>query len=181
MAQRFTLREHRQALRANPNAFLHDLPRAKRTVISHLRNCGYSLLSVARPPPPIEEYVEAIFDTQARQPFFNVPSELPYCWNSPKDWDKNYIRYEWGHLDSRNQCDAPDNITNLCLQSARCNQHIQTSLNIDEVQDWLQGSPVAHRVSEVMQARDALFTSPRWKDLLASLAVYRPSATVNFF
>ena len=22
-------------------------------------------------------------------------TELPLCWNSPKDWEKDYIKYEW--------------------------------------------------------------------------------------
>jgi hypothetical protein len=98
----------------------------------------------------VDRFVDAIFATQDEKPFFHVDGELLYCWNAPKDWDKDYIRYEWGHLSSRNQNKVAHNIQNLCLQSARCNQHVQTSMDIDEVLKWLDGSQVAERVRQVM-------------------------------
>ena len=113
--------------------------------VNQLKKCGYSKVTPIRCPELIAQYVGLIFDTQDKLPFFHVAGPLPYCWNSPKDWDKDYIRYEWGHLRSRNQNDSPDKITNLCLQSARCNQHIQTAMDIDEVLIWLDGSAVAKR------------------------------------
>jgi hypothetical protein len=181
MTQRPPLRQHRQCLAANPNAFTQDLPRAKRTVIAHLQECGYTLLRESRPQPAVAAYVDAIFETQAHQPFFNIPSELPYCWNAPMHWDKNYIRYEWGHLRSRNQNKAVSDITNLCLQSARCNQHVQTSMDIEEVYEWLNGSQVALRIAEILEARKQLFSSPRWETLIADLNQFRPASTVDFF
>ena len=78
---------------------------------------------------------------------------LPFCWNSPKDWDKDYIRYEWGHLRSRNLNGDAHQIENICLQSARCNQHVQTSMDIAEVLVWLSGSAIAARVQTVLERR----------------------------
>lgn len=79
-------------------------------------------------------------------------TELPLCWNSPKDWEKDYIKYEWGHLLSRNQNAATaDRIENLALYSARCNQHIQTSLDVQEL--MIYGGIIAQRVSIVLTRR----------------------------
>lgn len=175
MAQNSTLRQHRQLLADNPLAFTDDLTRAKRTIIRHLRSYGYTLLKASKPPPVVAEYVDAIFKTQGCKPFFNIDSELPYCWNAPKHWDKNYIRYEWGHLKSKNQNNAASDIENLCLQSARCNQHVQTSMDISEVSEWLKGSEVASRIAEILEARKELFTTLLWKGLVTDLNKFRPT------
>jgi len=161
-----TLRQHREALSHNPNAYIYDLPRVRLTVINQLRKCGYSKVSLKRCPELIAKFVELIFSTQENLPFFHVNGPLPYCWNSPKDWDKDYIRYEWGHLLSRNQSVSPDEIENLCLQSARCNKHIQTSMDINEVLIWLDGSAVANRIRDVLKKRETLFKSEEWAKLL---------------
>jgi hypothetical protein len=121
----------------------------------------------------VDLFVDVIFDAQFRLPFFYVDSPLPYCWNAPKDWDKSYIRYEWGHLHSRNQNEDAHHIQNLCLQSARCNQHVQTSMDIDEVLAWLDGSQVAARVRRVLERRRELFESDDWRNLLSELSRFR--------
>ena len=95
-------------------------------------------------------------------------TELPLCWNSPRDWDKDYIKYEWGHLRSLNQ--APQKayeIQNLGLYSARCNQHIQTSMHIEEL--MVYGGILAQRISNVLTARRKLFDSEEWKELIAEM------------
>lgn len=113
-----------------------------------------------------------VLATQEGKPFFHVEAALPFCWNAPKDWDKSYIRYEWGHLRSVNQNADADTLENLCLQSARCNQHVQTSMDIDEVVLWLEGSAIAKRVRDVLARRKALFASAEWRALLGELARY---------
>jgi hypothetical protein len=40
-------------------------------------------------------------------------------------------------------------------------------MDIEEVLEWLKGSPVAVRVEEVLARRKALFESDDWKKLLA--------------
>ena len=95
------------------------------------------------------------------------------CWNAPKDWDKDFIRYEWGHLHSRNQNESAHDVENLCLQSARCNQHVQTSMDITEVIGWLEGSRVAERVRIVLDRRRRLFDSQVWKTLAEELSRFR--------
>ena len=175
-----TLRHHRQQLAANPAAYTQDIPRTKRTIIKHLKDCGYSLLKESLNVSAVDDLVDVIFETQQRHPFFHIENELPYCWNAPMDWDKNYIRYQWGHLISRNQNVTAHQLTNLCLQSARCNQHIQTSMDISEVSIWLEGSAVAKRIADVLAARESLFTSPRWHAILDRLARYRQTQSELF-
>lgn len=168
-----TLREHREALAKNERAYVEDLDRVRKTAVAHLRRCGFARVTVDRCEPLIERFVEMIFATQDRKPFFHVDGVLPYCWNAPKNWDKNFIRYEWGHLRSVNQNADADTLENLCLQSARCNQHVQTSMDIDEVVRWLEGSLVAARVRDVLARRTVMFAGEEWGWLLEDLARYR--------
>lgn len=163
-----TLREHRLALASNPKAFELDLPRLSGTLVPHLKRCGYGRVGV-RARALVSEIVEQIFDAQGRRPLFHIDAHLPYCWNAPGFWNCNYIRYEWGHLRSRNQNQDAEHIENLVLSSARCNQHIQTSMDINEVRDWLDGSRIARRIDEVLERRRYLFQSAIWLDLSARL------------
>ncbi len=164
-----TLKEHRVALTANSNAFEADVHRLPETLASHLKNCGYRRASGKNARPLVAEMVEAIFDAQGRRPFFHIDAALPYCWNAPRYWNCDFIRYEWGHLRSRNQNADADDIENLAPYSARCNQHIQTAMNLDEVHDWLTGSRVAARIEEVLTSRAQLFRSERWKKICMRL------------
>ena len=124
-----TLLEHRKELAANPECYTKDHGRATGTLVQHLKNVGYPRITEGSGQAERREFVRLIFEAQDQRPFLHIEAPLPYCWNSPyKDgWVHNYIRYEWGHLLSRNQNpeDAFD-VQNLCLMSARFNQHIQS-------------------------------------------------------
>ena len=163
------LRDHRTALAGYERSFEHDLPRVYKTFSRHLKRFGYRC--VAR--PLITEVVELLFDAQGRKPLFYVEAPLPFCWNAPGSWKYDYIRYEWGHLRSRNQNVDADHLENLALCSARCNQHIQTSMDIREVREWLDGSAIARRIDEVLARRAQLILSPAWKDVSARLNAFR--------
>ncbi len=168
-----TLKAHREALARNPAAYTADLPRIRLTAVHHLKKCGFRRVTHVRCSSLVDRFVDAIFDTQDRLPFFHVDNPLPYCWNAPKDWAHNYIRYEWGHLFSRNQNEGAHDIENICLQSARCNQHVQTSMDIDEVLRWLGGSCVAERVRRVLARRQELFGTDKWSELLDEFSGFR--------
>ena len=87
-------------------------------------------------------------------------------------WDVNYIKYEWGHLRSINQNpDSAFDVENLCLMSARCNQHIQSSLDIDELLAY--GGALESVIRRNMAARDDLFASEEWKSLLTRLSKFK--------
>jgi hypothetical protein len=167
------LRAHRQALAQNPDIYEQDIPRLSETLASHLRKAGFNSATTRAAKPLVDKMVQLLFDAQTRHPLFHVESDLPFCWNAPQYWDTNYIRYEWGHLRSRNQNADAEDPTNLALCSARCNQHVQTSMDIDEVRDWLRGSRIADRIDEVLSHRATLFESAKWNDLLEELRLLK--------
>jgi hypothetical protein len=122
----------------------------------------------------IKKIVEMIFETQDKLPFFWIDSALPFCWNHPKDWARTHIRYEWGHLEPK---DSPSTtvpiLENLCLMSARCNNHIQSSLPLEDLQDLFKGSKTGQRIHDVLRRRQELFSSKSWTDVISELRQYR--------
>lgn len=170
---RGTLRAHREALARNPEAYTADIGRVANTLVPHLKRSGYPRATARRTGSLPRDIVAVIFEAQENRPFFHVDGPLPFCWNRPSDWDKPFIRYEWGHLHSRNQAEsASTQLTDLCLQSARCNQHIQTSMDIEEVLEWLRGSRLEERVRAVLARREEAFRSHRWVSLMSRLRQY---------
>lgn len=145
-----------------------NIDRLVKSLIPHLRNAGFQV-SLKKSHEDLKKYIRFLFDAQQRRPLFHVEgTELPLCWNSPKDWDKDYIKYEWGHLHSLNRDNAESyKLENLGLYSARCNQHIQTSMHIEEL--MVYGGILAQRISNVLTARRILFESPEWKELIENL------------
>ena len=58
-------------------------------------------------------------------------------------------------------------VENVCLQSARCNQHIQTSMDIAEVLEWLGGSQIATRAPGCAGSPRAIVRkAAEWRQLL---------------
>jgi hypothetical protein len=171
-----TLQEHRESLKNNVDAYTHDIPRCYETVVKHLKDAGYKKITFNRAREEIIDFVSYIFESQNKKPFFHINSScgLPFCWNSPSKggWEINFIKYEWGHLNSLNQNgESAYNIENLCLQSARCNQHIQSSMNVDELLEYegkLGGVIIKNKAS-----RSALFGSEKWQSLLNRLEIWR--------
>ena len=117
----------------------------------------------------LKKIIQLLFDAQQQKPFLHIEeSELPLCWNNPSDWNKNYIKYEWGHLPSQNQRpDQSSSIENIGLYSARCNRHIQSSLNVQEL--MVYGGVLSQRISIVLRNRKILFSSEKWKKLILEL------------
>jgi hypothetical protein len=165
------LRDHRKALSTNNEAYSKDITRTYRTALNQLKQCNYPKLT--EKSEVIKTFVNFIFETQDFKPFFHIESELPYCWNQPGHWNLDYIRYEWGHLRSKNQNTDAHKLDNLCLMSARCNQHVQAALNIDEVLQWLKGSSTATRIETVQKKRSQLFKSDKWKTLVKEFDSYK--------
>ncbi|OOF22975.1 hypothetical protein [Salinivibrio sp. IB872] len=167
-----SLLEHRENLKNNVKAYEVDIERCYRTVVKHLKDVGYKRITFNRAESTIKQFVELIFEAQHRKPFFHIesPTGLPYCWNSPSKngWDIDYIKYEWGHHESRNQNgDAAHCAQNLCLQSARCNQHIQSSMNVNELKEY--GGKLEQVIDRNLENRRKLFSSDEWKNLLMEL------------
>ncbi len=164
--------DHRQSIAQNIDSYTyeidHNIDRLIRTFIPHLRSSGVRL-SPQKHKDALATIIKMLFEAQEQRPIFHVEgTDLPLCWNSPGDWDKNYIKYEWGHLRSKNQnpTDIFD-IENFALYSARCNKHIQSSMNIEEL--MIYGGILAQRISNVLTKRRILFASHDWQDAIAKL------------
>jgi hypothetical protein len=169
--EKMSLNMHRLNIQKNmPKSYEYELKdkgkdRLITTLVNKLskkfrisKNKHYELLSL---------YIDLIAETQDYSPIFDIKSiKLPLCWNNPGDWQCNYIKYEWGHLYSKSQNpDLEYNLENLGLYSARCNRHIQSSMDIDEV--IIYGGIIAQRIFEVLLKRDELFRQEKWKKLLS--------------
>ena len=164
--------QHRRRIGDNPAAYTHELrdeqiQRLVKTLKNHLR--GSNLRRGVSFEPFLAQAIRLIHQSQGGFPILHVPGDgLPFCWNAPKNWNLNFIKYEWGHLQSINQApEESSSIENLGLYSARCNQHIQTSMNFDEIGAY--GGLLEKRVQEVGESRRRLFRSQEWKDLIQHL------------
>jgi hypothetical protein len=163
------LTEHRLSIRKNmPKAYEFELKESgKERIIGTLSNILSKKYKVSKIKQNdlLSRYVDLIAETQDYAPIFDIKSiKLPLCWNRPSDWEYNYIRYEWGHLYSKLQNqDLEHDLENLGLYSARCNQHIQSSMDIQEV--IIYGGILAQRINSVLEKRAELFRKKEWKDL----------------
>jgi hypothetical protein len=165
--------DHRKALSANFEAYNFEIKdenigRLVKSLVPHLKSAGLNV-SPSKNFDELAQIIKLLFQAQDDRPFFHVEgTEMPLCWNSPRDWDKSYIKYEWGHLRSRNQAeDKAHKLDNLGLYSARCNQHIQTSMHIEEL--MVYGGILAQRISNVLTVRRKLFESQEWLTLVQKI------------
>lgn len=170
---KITLLKHRINIEENSEAYNQDMndDRLVNTLINHIRSNYINIRFDSKKKNILKDIIRLIFLTQDNRPFFHVEgTELPLCWNRPKDWNINYIKYEWGHLLSKNQNHNSINnniIENLALHSARCNQHIQSSLTIQEL--MVYGGLITTRISNVLTKRRLLFESNEWKSKIDEL------------
>jgi hypothetical protein len=159
-----TLQEHRQLLKKS-NGRIHksEQERLYSTVKPHLIKAGVK--SLRTKSEYIICFVNMIIDTQDGQPFFWIDSKLPFCWNNPRDWSKyEYIRFQWGHLEPTNSLTDCNQLENLCLQSARCNNQIQSSMPLRDLKELFFGSKTYDRIIEVEEKRRTLFNTSGWKN-----------------
>ena len=165
------LKDHRFILHNNKQAYTKDLESARLvgTLLQYIRPEFAGCKFHTENKLVLKEVVCLLFEAQDNRPIFHVEgTELPLCWNNPRDWNIDFIKYEWGHLWSRNQ--SPDkyhSIQNIALYSARCNRHIQSSMNIEEL--MVYGGLLAQRISNVLTKRRILFESNKWRELLAKI------------
>lgn len=167
-----TLAEHRQMLLANPDRYILDRERACENWTRH----GYSFFrkeiktnkAKSKLRGLLRTMADLVFDAQCCRPLFEIEDKA-YAWNSPKNFSDNYIRYEVGHLNPRNAggLSLPEN---LCFQSARCNQHIQSALPIDEVL-FLIGHH--DEIAERLSSLNKLHASNRWVELKNEISLLK--------
>ena len=167
------LSEHRQMIANNPLRFTEDKERAIANWVKHAWG-GLKVstsLSKKKAIPILEEMALLVWEAQGAVPFFHFgETDKPVCWNRPQDGTKNFIRYEIGHLNPKSN-GGSSRPENLCFQSARCNQHIQSSLPIEEVMCFY--FQTNHEVKARLESLQKLHNTKKWKTLKKSLLIER--------
>ena len=165
------LNAHRQLLTENENWNLTDQDCTVDKWIgeawSYIREV--STISKKLATPILRKMALMVWNAQAGLPLFHFESKkgLPMSWNRPQDGGLNYIRYEIGHM-TPSLSGGISHPNNLSFQSARCNQHIQSSLDMDEVLSYFESVPeVLKRIENIKK----LHQSSEWIDCLTQLGV----------
>ena len=167
MDEQNTLLQHRENLLNNQNRFIHDKERAieqfAQTAYKNYDRCGGKKRMVIQ---YLKELGKLVFENQDNTPIYEYHDILPRSWNSPANggWNLNYIKWEIGHLKSKNQ-GGTNEPENLSFQSARCNQHIQTSMNYFETTEYNCKEEVKKRVDNLF----SLHKSKEWIDILEKI------------
>jgi len=99
-----------------------EIERLQTSLYPHLRK-----MKVSATKPQRIKFVEELLKKQDNTCAFGISVHGMYCWNSPKDVEKKYLKLEWGHIKPRCRKDETQTINDLCLLCARCNNQIQTS------------------------------------------------------
>jgi hypothetical protein len=165
--ERITLLQHRTNLLNNPNRYTQDKERAIKnfaeTSYKFYGSCGKNKKLLIR---LLQNLGNLVFENQEHKPIYEYQDTLPRAWNSPMNggWKINYIKWEIGHLISLNQ-GGLDNPENLSFQSARCNQHIQTSMNYYETTEYNCKEEVKNRLNNLFD----LHKSKEWTVILEQI------------
>ena len=169
-----TLLEHRKRLLKNSNRYIQDKDRAIKqfaeTAYKNYGRCGKNKKMIIQ---LLQELGSLVFKAQGNESIYEYQDTLPRAWNSPMKggWKINYIKWEIGHLISLNQ-GGSNNPENLSFQSARCNQHIQTSMNYFETTEYNCKEEVKNRINNLF----ALHESDEWKDILKKInSIIKPT------
>lgn len=173
----YKLNDHRKSLMDNPNAYTEHLKEKSLTLIDILKGSGYHKMDRSKPESELLalDITMAIFNAQGCKPYFHIEGELPFCWNVTKEWGKNYIVYEWGHMNSKHNHDKKAKVLkNLCLQSQRCNQHIQSGLDIEDLKKY--GGKIEEVIIKNQDSFEKLYNSQEWKLLEERLNNFKSRA-----
>ena len=165
--QQITLLDHRKNLLNNPKRYIQDKERAIKqfaeTSYKFYGSCGKNKKLLIK---LLEKLGNLVFENQENKPIYEYQDTLPRAWNSPMNggWKINHIKWEIGHLISLNQ-GGSNNPENLSFQSARCNQHIQTSMNYFETTEYNCKEEVKNRIDNLF----VLHKSKEWIDILENI------------
>ena len=162
-----TLLHHRNNLLNNPNRYIQDKERAinqfAETSYKYYGACGKNKKNIIS---LLRQLGELVFESQEFTPIYEYLDTLPRAWNSPMNggWKVNYIKWEIGHLISLNQ-GGLNNPENLSFQSARCNQHIQTSMNYFETTEYNCKPEIKQRIDKLF----ILYKSKEWNEIIEKI------------
>jgi hypothetical protein len=167
------LLEHRKLLITNPNHNTDGYPKFKENTIKKLYK-NFNIHKRCKGKENKElikmffgDLIDMVWEAQGKVPFFGGydSNGLPWHWNNPvasKDrpnFSTDYVELQYGHILSRNN-QGKDRHDNFTIQSARCNNHIQTSLNLSEAIICCPRQEVIERYNKVKK----LHASDKWKN-----------------
>ena len=99
-----------------------EITRLNRNLEDHLRK-----MKAQTKKPQRIEFIKDLLQKQNNTCAFGKSVKGKYCWNDPGDWEKKYLKLEWGHIKPRCRKGQTQTIKDLCLLCKRCNNQIQTS------------------------------------------------------
>ena len=122
-----------------------EVERIQKTLSNHLRKMDISMTKPAR-----TEYVTTLLAKQNQTCVFGKDVRGIYCWNEPKNnfnedgvyTEMTYLKLQWGHINPRCRKEE-QTIDDLCLMCARCNNQIQTSRHLPQLEAELR-SKIEH-------------------------------------
>ena len=167
------LLEHRKLLITNPNHNTAGYPRFKESTIKKLyANFGIHKRCKGKANKDLiktyfGDLIDMVWEAQDKIPFFGGydTNGLPWHWNNPvasqgrPNFATDYVELQYGHILSRNN-HGQDRHDNFTIQSARCNNHIQTSLNLSEAIICCPRQEVIDRYKKIKQ----LHNSDKWNN-----------------
>jgi hypothetical protein len=110
-----------------------EIDRLIKTLKPHLRKIKVDT-SIAK------SFVIQTLDNQNYNCILGTDCNSMYCWNAPKDKRLSYLKFEWGHLYTP-RCRLgknADSIDNLALMCNRCNNQIQSSRTLEQLDSELE-------------------------------------------
>jgi hypothetical protein len=110
-----------------------EIDRLQQTLYVHLHK-----MNVSSTKPGRIDFVKYLLDRQNNTCAFGKNVGGKYCWNSPSDSEKKYLKFQWGHIKPRCRNDETQTVKDLCLLCARCNNQIQTSRYLCQLKAELQ-------------------------------------------
>jgi hypothetical protein len=139
-----------------------EIERLQQTLYPHLRN-----MNVKKTKSERTQIVKEILEKQNNTCAFGKNVCGKWCWNESKDnftktkkekdseyVELKYIKLQWGHIKPRCRKET-QSIKDLCLLCARCNNQIQTSRHLIQIEKELE-SKLLH-IKQFLQEKQSAF------------------------
>jgi hypothetical protein len=139
-----------------------ETERLQQTLSAHLRN-----MNVKKTKSERIQIVKEILGKQNNTCAFGKNVSGKWCWNESKvnftktknekdgEYDElKYIKLQWGHIKPRCRKES-QSINDLCLLCARCNNQIQTSRHLIQIEKELE-SKLLH-IKQFLQEKQSAF------------------------
>lgn len=167
--KKYTITEHLKTINQNGKATTKEINMLVNRVRDKFRRNG--LVNTADSDELVMEYIHMIFETQGYRCSFWLETkeeEINGIWNSPKrsGWATKNIFYEIDHVVPVN-AGGSDSLKNFQFLSQNANHFTKCSLTMEQTLRRVDLSKsLKNRLKEVMEKREKLFNSNKWKDYI---------------